>query len=72
MPDHDDALVITARIANARVKCIVIDIGSSTDILYLDAFQKLGMINRDHIPMTSTLTRLTRDAITPVGIATSP
>ncbi|RWW37597.1 hypothetical protein BHE74_00057269 [Ensete ventricosum] len=52
-PDHDDALVIMAHIVNARVKCIMIDIGSSVDILYLDAFQKLGMTNRDLIPMTS-------------------
>ncbi|RZR99252.1 hypothetical protein BHM03_00028766 [Ensete ventricosum] len=39
-PNHDDALVITTRITNARVKRIMIDIGSSADILYLKAFQK--------------------------------
>ncbi|RRT45916.1 hypothetical protein B296_00021517 [Ensete ventricosum] len=71
-PDHDDALVVTARIANACVKRIKIDIGRSVDILYLDAFHKLGMTNRDLIPMTSTLTGFTGDAITPVGIATLP
>ncbi|RRT58081.1 hypothetical protein B296_00006103 [Ensete ventricosum] len=37
-PNHDDALVITARIVNARVKRIMIEIGSSADILYLEAF----------------------------------
>ncbi|KAJ8499439.1 hypothetical protein OPV22_009991 [Ensete ventricosum] len=46
--------------------------GSSADILYLDAFQKLNMTNRDLIPMTLTLTGFTGDAITPVGIATLP
>ncbi|RRT67343.1 hypothetical protein B296_00012385 [Ensete ventricosum] len=71
-PDQYDAQVITARIANAHVRRIMIDTESSTKILYLDAFQKLGMTNRDFIPMTSTLTRFTRDAITPVGIATLP
>ncbi|RWW37364.1 hypothetical protein BHE74_00057542 [Ensete ventricosum] len=69
-PDHDDALVITACIANACIRCIMIDTGSSTDILYLDAFHKLGMTNRDLAPMTSTLTGFTGDAITPVGVAT--
>ncbi|RWW32441.1 hypothetical protein GW17_00002887 [Ensete ventricosum] len=69
-PDHDDALVIMAHIVNARVKCIMIDIGSSVDILYLDAFQKLGMTNRDLIPMTSNLIGFIGDAITLVGIAT--
>ncbi|RRT80369.1 hypothetical protein B296_00012235 [Ensete ventricosum] len=49
-PDHDDALVVTTHIANARVRCIMIDIGSSADILYLDTFHKLGMTNRDLIP----------------------
>ncbi|RZR85512.1 hypothetical protein BHM03_00012516 [Ensete ventricosum] len=40
-PDHEDALVVAARIANARVSRIMIDTGSSADILYLDAFYKL-------------------------------
>ncbi|RZR82542.1 hypothetical protein BHM03_00008991 [Ensete ventricosum] len=71
-PDHNDALVVTTRIANAYVRRIMIDIGSSVDILYLDAFHKLGMTNRDLAPMTSTLTGFTDDAITPVGIATLP
>ncbi|RWW29874.1 hypothetical protein GW17_00005585 [Ensete ventricosum] len=55
-PDHDDAMVIMACIANAHVKHIMIDTGSSTDIRYFDAFLKLGITNRDLIPMTSTLT----------------
>ncbi|RWV80941.1 hypothetical protein GW17_00057702 [Ensete ventricosum] len=50
----------------------MIDTGSSVDILYLDTFQKLGMTNRDLIPMTSTLIGFTGDVITPVGIATLP
>ncbi|RWW47538.1 hypothetical protein BHE74_00046497 [Ensete ventricosum] len=52
---HDDALVIWACIANVRVKCIMIDTGSSADILYLDTFRKLGITNRDLTPMTSQL-----------------
>ncbi|RZR81856.1 hypothetical protein BHM03_00008162 [Ensete ventricosum] len=64
--DHDNALVVTARIANAYVRRIMIDTGSSANILYLDVFHKLGMTNRDLTPMTSTLTGFTGDAITPV------
>ncbi|RWW09860.1 hypothetical protein GW17_00026632 [Ensete ventricosum] len=40
-PDHDDALVVTARIANTYIRRIMIDIRSSIDILYLDVFHKL-------------------------------
>ncbi|RWW56296.1 hypothetical protein BHE74_00037008 [Ensete ventricosum] len=54
-PNYDDALVLLAHIANARVKCIMINTGSSTDILYFDVFQKLGISNKDILPMTSTL-----------------
>ncbi|RRT84546.1 hypothetical protein B296_00004071 [Ensete ventricosum] len=71
-PDHDDALVVMTRIANAHVGRIMIDTGSSADILYLDAFQKLRMTKRDLIPMTSTLTRFTGDVKTLVGVAILP
>ncbi|RWV88106.1 hypothetical protein GW17_00049833 [Ensete ventricosum] len=54
-PDHDDALVISAQIANARVKRIMIDPASLADILYFDVFQKLCMTNRDLASLTSTL-----------------
>lgn len=37
---HYDALVISFQIVNALVKSILIDIGSSADIIYYDAFQK--------------------------------
>ncbi|RRT33524.1 hypothetical protein B296_00042682 [Ensete ventricosum] len=40
-PDYDDALVVTTRIANACIRHIMIDTGSSVEILYLDAFHKL-------------------------------
>ncbi|RRT68998.1 hypothetical protein B296_00030508 [Ensete ventricosum] len=69
-PNHDDALVITTRIANVYVKRIMINTGSSANILYFDSFLKFGMTNWDLTPMTSTLTRFTRDAITLIGIAT--
>ncbi|RWW70284.1 hypothetical protein BHE74_00022039 [Ensete ventricosum] len=71
-PDHDDTLAITACIANARVKLIMIDTGSYVDILYLDAFQELGMTNQDLIPMTSTLTGFIGDVIISSGHRNPP
>ncbi|RRT72743.1 hypothetical protein B296_00033714 [Ensete ventricosum] len=71
-PDYDDALVITACIIKAHIKHIIIDTGSSADILYFDAFLKLDMTNRDLVPLASTLIGFIGEVITPVGIATLP
>ncbi|XP_064987579.1 uncharacterized protein LOC135626300 [Musa acuminata AAA Group] len=71
-PEHDDALVITTRIANAQVRRIMIDTGSSADVLYLDAFQKLGLAKESLKPICSALTGFTGDSISPVGAVTLP
>ncbi|RZR81071.1 hypothetical protein BHM03_00007218 [Ensete ventricosum] len=69
---HDDALVISICMANAYVKRVMIDTGSSTDILYLDAFQRLRLTDLDLTPLTSTLTGFTRDSVSPLGTTTIP
>ncbi|RZS28663.1 hypothetical protein BHM03_00062291 [Ensete ventricosum] len=71
-PDHDDALVISTRITNARVKRIIVDTRSSTDILYLNAFKKLGLTDKDLVPMTFALTGFTGDLISHLGTTTLP
>ncbi|XP_065023311.1 uncharacterized protein LOC135649130 [Musa acuminata AAA Group] len=71
-PDHDDALVISARVANAHMRRIMVDTGSSADILYLDAFQKLGLARRNLSPMCSALTDFTGDSISPLGSISLP
>ena len=42
---HDDALVITIRVGDYNVHRMLVDNGSSADILYYPAFQQMG-INR--------------------------
>ncbi|RRT67847.1 hypothetical protein B296_00007839 [Ensete ventricosum] len=69
-PDHDNALVISTGIANALVKRIMIDMRSSTDVLYLDAFQKLGVADKDLVSMTSASIGFTGDSISPLGMTT--
>ncbi|XP_010245427.1 PREDICTED: uncharacterized protein LOC104588977 [Nelumbo nucifera] len=40
---YDDALLITAEVANFEMRRILVDTGSSTDVLFDDAFEKLGI-----------------------------
>ncbi|KAJ4715162.1 Retrovirus-related Pol polyprotein from transposon opus [Melia azedarach] len=40
---HDDAMVVTMKIASKDVARILIDTGSSVDILFKEAFNKLGL-----------------------------
>ncbi|XP_064978871.1 uncharacterized protein LOC135620123 [Musa acuminata AAA Group] len=70
--EHDDALVISARIANAQVRRIMVDTGSSADILYFDAFQNLGLLGDSMKPILSALTGFPGDSISPLGAITLP
>ena len=45
---HDDPLVITHTIANFAVKQVLIDTGSSSDIMFASAFDQLG-ISKDRL-----------------------
>ncbi|RZR85848.1 hypothetical protein BHM03_00012913 [Ensete ventricosum] len=71
-PCQDDTLVISIRMANAYVKRVMIDTESSTDILYFDAFQKLGLTDKDLVTLTSTLTGFIGDFVSPMGAAMIP
>ncbi|GFZ05228.1 hypothetical protein Acr_17g0008000 [Actinidia rufa] len=50
---HDDALVISATISIFNFQMILIDNGSSTDILFISAFDKIG-IGRDRLHLFHT------------------
>lgn len=50
----------------------MVDTKRSIDVLYLNTFQKLGLIEKDLTPMTSVLTEFTRDFITPLDTTTLP
>ncbi|RWV95614.1 hypothetical protein GW17_00041752 [Ensete ventricosum] len=57
-------------IANTRVKRIMVNTRGSINILYFDAFHKLGLTDNDLVPMTSSLTGFIGDSISPLGTTT--
>ncbi|XP_010279065.1 PREDICTED: uncharacterized protein LOC104613068 [Nelumbo nucifera] len=50
---HNDALVITTKVANFEVWRILVDTGSCVDVLFEEAFEKLG-IDKDHLTPVNT------------------
>jgi hypothetical protein len=69
---HDDALVVTLTIANHGIHRILVNNGSSTDILYWPAFQHMG-IDHDRIkPFGSPLVGFGGEVVYPIGIIPLP
>ncbi|XP_028062042.1 uncharacterized protein LOC114265419 [Camellia sinensis] len=52
---HNDALVVTLRVRDFDVKRILIDQGSSVEIMYYDTFKQLKLRDIDLAPATSPL-----------------
>lgn len=69
---HDDPLVVSLVVSNYLTHCILIDNGSSTDILYLPAFDQMG-IDRDKLkPVQTPLVGFTSDRLLPIGMIRLP
>ncbi|XP_061346033.1 uncharacterized protein LOC133291740 [Gastrolobium bilobum] len=57
VPGHTDGLVVTGVLVNCRVKRIFIDRGSSADILFWNAFQRMNLDEKDLKPYAAKLIR---------------
>ncbi|XP_042944821.1 uncharacterized protein LOC122278703 [Carya illinoinensis] len=69
---HDDALVIILVIANYTTRRVLVDNGSSADILFWEAFIKMGIdVGRLRLSLTP-LKGFSGDTIQPVGAITLP
>lgn len=62
---HDDALVILSLIANFKVKRVIVDIGSSADILAMSAFKQLNIGPERLKPYNNDLLGFTGDTLRP-------
>ncbi|KAF3452063.1 hypothetical protein FNV43_RR08159 [Rhamnella rubrinervis] len=69
---HDDALVITMNVANCMVRRILVDNGSSVDILYWDAFKQMGIGKEKLDPASAPLFGFAGERVIPEGCITLP
>ncbi|XP_073125133.1 uncharacterized protein [Henckelia pumila] len=69
---HNDGLIISATISNFWVKKILVDSGSSADIIFHDAFVKLGISNAQLTPVNTPLVRFSGEIVEALGEVTFP
>ena len=67
---HDDPLVIMLVIESFNTRRILVDNGSSADIVYLSAFQQLKLDPRRLCPFDFPLVSFSGDRVYPKGIVT--
>ena len=67
---HDDPLVIMLMIKGFNTKRILVDNGSSADIIYLSTFQQLKVNPKRFRPFKSPLISFSKDKVYPKGIVT--
>ena len=67
---HNDPLVIMLNIEVFNTKRILVDNGSSADIIYLPAFQQLKLDEKRLRPFESPLVSFSGDRVYPKGIIT--
>ena len=67
---HNDPLVIMLNIEGFNTKIILVDNGSSADIIYIPAFQQLQLDPKRLRPFESPLVSFDGDRVYPRGIVT--
>ncbi|XP_073153497.1 uncharacterized protein [Henckelia pumila] len=70
--EHNDALVVSATISNFWVKKMLVDSGSSADIIFLNAFVKMGIDNAQLMPISTPLVGFSGELVEALGEITLP
>ena len=70
MPKNNEPLVIMLRVEEFNIHRVLIDNGSSVDIIYLPMFQQIRLDKKRIRPFASPLVSFTGDRIIPRGIVT--
>ncbi|XP_050259939.1 uncharacterized protein LOC126705019 [Quercus robur] len=69
---HDDALVVTLRIGGYDVKRVLVDQGSTVEVMYPDLYKGLNLKPEDLSPYDSPLVSFEGKTVTPKGIIRLP
>ena len=69
---HKDVIVISLRIASQKVYKILIDNGSSTDILFRSTLNRMDLVKAKFEPIKSTLYGFTGDSVHFEGVLNLP
>ena len=64
---HDDPLVVHAIVANTTVHRVLIDNGSSADIIFASAFDKMGIGREKLDPVNTHLREFSEEKVLPLG-----
>ena len=64
---HDDPLVVRAIVANTTVHRVLVDNGSSADIIFASAFDKMGIGREKLEPVSTHLRGFSRERVLPLG-----
>ena len=65
---HDDPLVVRAVVANKTVHRVLVDNGSSTDIIFAPAFDKMGIGKERLEPVNTHLRGFSGEKVLPLGL----
>ena len=64
---HDDPLVVRAIVANKTVHRVLVDNGSSADIIFASAFDKMDIERERMEPVNTHLWGVSREKVLPLG-----
>jgi hypothetical protein len=64
---HSDALVVTLVIANHKIHRVLVDTGSSTDIIYKSAFELMSIGQGKLVPVKGPLVSFSGEQVLPIG-----
>ena len=69
---HDDALIVSIRVEDYNTYRVLVDNGSSADILYYPTFQQMRIERERLIPINASLVGFGGTRVYPLGVVTLP